>query len=299
MELVPIQGNTYIIPDSTVIGVYRFDDHSCLLIDSAANTRSAKKIYQLLLDHGLTVWGIINTHRHGDHTGGNKYIQDRTGCQILARPQEAVFITDTMLQAQLMYSSAPPKVLKNTIIVPEPSIVTNVVNPGLFEIKGQTFELINLKGHTSQHSGIVTPDGVTFTGDALMDPEILYEYPFIYLSDLTNHLLTIEYMTSYLTGQVILSHGGLCKNVAHTLLINKKMIEELIEFYIRVLENQALSREQLVALTMDSRFIHQNSIQYYLTMTTVSAYLAYLSDQKIIRSFIKEGVIRYKKYPEE
>lgn len=140
-ELVHITGQTYIIPDSTVIGVYMFGDGTCLLVDSAANVRSAKQIYQLLLDQGLEVWGIFNTHMHGDHTGGNKYIQDRSGCRILALPREAIFINDTMLQAQLLFGAAPPKILKNTILVSEPSVVTNIVHPGLFTIKGQTFEI--------------------------------------------------------------------------------------------------------------------------------------------------------------
>jgi glyoxylase-like metal-dependent hydrolase (beta-lactamase superfamily II) len=294
LELVHIAGQTYIIPDSTVIGVYVFDDNTCLLIDSAANVRAAKKIYQLLMEQGLEVWGIFNTHMHGDHTGGNKYIQDRSSCRILARPQEALFITDTMLQAQLLYSSAPPKILKNAIIVPEPSVVTNVVNPGLMEIKGQTFEVINLQGHTNQHSGLVTPDGVSFTGDSLIDPDMLHEYPFIYLSDLTNHLRTLDYMTGYLDGPVILSHGGPCKNVAQCLLINRQIVGEIIDFYLDALRKNALSREELIALTMDSRFIHQNTIQYYMTLTTVSAYLSYLCDQRVIHSFIQDGYIRYK-----
>jgi glyoxylase-like metal-dependent hydrolase (beta-lactamase superfamily II) len=296
LELFPVAGRTYIIPDSTVIGVYVFDDNSCLLVDSAANPRSAKRIYKLLTEHDLQGWGIFNTHMHGDHTGGNKYIQDRSSCQILACPREAIFINDTMLQAHLMYASAPPKILKNTVIVPEPSIVTHVVHPGLFEIKGKTFEVVNLSGHTSQHSGLVTPDGVSFVGDALMDPDMLHEYPFIYLSDLTKHLQCLDYMTGYLTGPVVLSHGGVCKNIAQCLLINRQIINEILDFYVDALKKKALSREELIALTMESRFIHQNTIQYYMTLTTVSTYLAYLCDQKIIRSFIKDGYIRYKMF---
>jgi glyoxylase-like metal-dependent hydrolase (beta-lactamase superfamily II) len=204
-----------------------------------------------------------------------------------------------MLQAQLRFGAAPPKILKNTILVSEPSVVTNIVHPGLFTIKGQTFEILNLRGHTSEHSGLVTPDGVNFVADSLMDPNILREYPFIYLSDLTHHLQTLDYMTAYVTGPVILSHGGLCKNFAQCLEINRQIIGELIDFYLDVLKKEPLTRSRLVSRTMETRFIHQNTTQYYMTLATVSAYLGHLCDQKKLRAFIQDGFLCYKIYEKD
>lgn len=293
MELVQITGSTYYIPDSTVIGVYVFSDRSCILIDSAANQVSAPKILNLLKQENLTVYAIINTHCHGDHCGGNNYMQEQTGCRIFAAAEAAALIENPLLQAYILYSAAPPRVLKSHYIMPRPSTVTDRIDCPDLIIKSKPFRVLNLPGHSLGHLGLVTPDGVVFTGDALIHTDILAEYPFIYLSNLSHHLESLETIKGYLHNPIVLSHGGLLKNPYDCWRKNQQIITEVREEYVTLLSCRAMSREELIQSTVQKRMLHHNHIQYYLTMTTVSAYLSYLTEQKKVRSLLENGLMKY------
>lgn len=84
MELVKVGEKTYYIKNATNIGVYKIDDSNVYLIDSGNDKDAGKKILKIIDEQGWNVKGIINTHLNADHIGGNKVIQDRTNCSILA-----------------------------------------------------------------------------------------------------------------------------------------------------------------------------------------------------------------------
>ena len=72
MELIRVGARTYYIPNATNIGVYKTDDAGVYLIDSGNDKDAGKKILKLLEAEGLQVRGIVNTHSHADHIGGNR-----------------------------------------------------------------------------------------------------------------------------------------------------------------------------------------------------------------------------------
>lgn len=63
---------------------FAFRAKAPILIDTGYST-GIKETEQILKFIGIntsTIKMIINTHSHGDHVGGNKYIQNRSGCEI-------------------------------------------------------------------------------------------------------------------------------------------------------------------------------------------------------------------------
>ncbi len=103
MELVKVGEKTYYIKNATNIGVYKIDENSVYLIDTGNDKDAGKKILKLIYAQGWTVKGIINTHSNADHIGGNKVIQDRTGCQVLAYGMEKAFTEFPILEASFLY----------------------------------------------------------------------------------------------------------------------------------------------------------------------------------------------------
>ena len=83
MELIKVGENTYYIKNATNIGIYKIDNQNVYLIDSGNDKDAGKKILRIVEEQGWKIKGIINTHSNADHIGGNKLIQDRTGCDIL------------------------------------------------------------------------------------------------------------------------------------------------------------------------------------------------------------------------
>jgi glyoxylase-like metal-dependent hydrolase (beta-lactamase superfamily II) len=120
-----IAGDTSYFGGSSAVGVYIFQDHSCLLIDSGDRTVQANRIIEVLKQKNLTVYGIINTHAHADHCTGNKLIQDKTGCKIYASPLERVTLENPILTLYGIYSASPLKALNNKYLMVEPSAVLN------------------------------------------------------------------------------------------------------------------------------------------------------------------------------
>ena len=84
MELIQIGEKTYYIKNPTNIGVYKVDENNVYIIDSGNDKDAGKKILKIIEENNWKIKGIINTHSNADHIGGNKVIQDRTGCEILA-----------------------------------------------------------------------------------------------------------------------------------------------------------------------------------------------------------------------
>ena len=82
MELIQIGKNTYYIKNNTNIGIYKINEKDIYLIDTGNDSDAGKKILKIINDNNFNIKGIINTHSHADHIGGNNYIQNKTNTNI-------------------------------------------------------------------------------------------------------------------------------------------------------------------------------------------------------------------------
>ena len=82
MELIQVGEKTYYIKNPTNIGIYKIDEENIFLIDTGNDKEAGRKILKIINEKGWNIKGIINTHSNADHIGGNKFIQDRTNCNI-------------------------------------------------------------------------------------------------------------------------------------------------------------------------------------------------------------------------
>ncbi|MCB5271944.1 MAG: MBL fold metallo-hydrolase [Candidatus Cloacimonetes bacterium] len=83
MLLPAFQTNTWLIWDETT--------KQALLIDPSAPDSS---LLELIQEHGLKVQGIVNTHGHGDHIGGNSYFQEALACPIMIHEADQKMLVD-------------------------------------------------------------------------------------------------------------------------------------------------------------------------------------------------------------
>ena len=98
MELIQVGEKTYYIKNPTNIGIYKINDNDVYIIDSGNDKDAGKKILKIVEEQGWSIKGIISTHSNADHIGGNKVIQDRTGCKILAHNIEKAFTEYPILE---------------------------------------------------------------------------------------------------------------------------------------------------------------------------------------------------------
>ena len=100
-ELNQIGESSYYINCPAKIGIYKSNDTDVYLIDSGNDKDAGRKVRKILSENGWNLKGIINTHLNADQIGGNKYLQQQTGCKIFADGIEAAFTANLLMWSSL------------------------------------------------------------------------------------------------------------------------------------------------------------------------------------------------------
>ena len=146
MELVKVGKKTYYIKNATNIGIYKVDESDVYIIDTGNDKNAGKKILKIIDEQGWNIKGVINTHSNADHIGGNKVIQDRTNCYVLANNIEKCFTEFPILEPSFIYGGYPFESIRNKFLLAKESVVIPIENnlpDGLeyFSLKGHFFDM--------------------------------------------------------------------------------------------------------------------------------------------------------------
>lgn len=273
MELVPVGEITYYIKNVTNIGVYKINENDVCLIDSGNDKDAGRKILKIVNEQGWNVKYIINTHSNADHIGGNKLIQDRTNCIILANNVEKAFTEFPILESSFLYGGYPFKDIRNKFLLAKESVVTPLDNnlpDGL--------EYFSLKGHFFDMIGIKTSDNVYFLADSLFSEETITKYHLFYIYDVKEFLNTLDYLET-LEGDIFIpSHCAETDNISSLIKINKSKVNEIIDIICNACKN-GITFEQLLKYIFDEFNLVMNANQYVLVGSTIRSYLSYLLDE--------------------
>lgn len=288
MELVKVGEKTYYIKNPTNIGVYKINDEDVYLIDSGNDKDAGKKILKIIEEQGWKVKGIITTHSNADHIGGNKLIQERTNCLILANKIEKVFNENTILEPSFLYGGYPFKDLRNKFLLAKESSCLELENN-----LPQGLEFFSLKGHYFDMIGIKTSDNVYFLADSLFSEETINKYHLFYIYDVREFLNTLEFLST-LDGKLFIpSHTEALTDIKKLIEINKNKVNEILD---KIFDWCKMEKtfEDLLKEIFDEYNLVMNPNQYVLIGSTVRSYLSYLYDEgKLIFEF-KENKMYWK-----
>ncbi len=287
MELIKLTENTYYIENNTNIGIYKIDNNNVYLIDTGNDKDAGKKILKIIEEQNWNILGIINTHSHADHTGGNKIIQNRTNAKIYCSKIEKDIINNPKEEPALLYGSNPFNNLRNKFLEADSSICDDLI-----DIDG--LEIINLKGHSPNMIGITTNTGVSFIGDSLASKDVINKYHIFYLYNLKDYLSTLEYLSTLKSDIYILSHNEPLKDLTELIKINKDKIDEIINVILSLLKEN-LTFDNLLEKIFTHYKLTMNTNQFFLVGSTIKSYLTFLIDEnKITYEFINNKMY-YKK----
>ena len=142
-ELIQVSDRCYYIQSPAKIGLVRLNDTDVCLIDSGNDKDAGRKIRQLLDANGWRLTAIYNTHSNADHIGGNRYLQQQTGCRVYAPSIERAFTRNPVLEPSFLYGGYPCKELRHKFLMAQESDAEELTPETLPE----GFEMIPLPGH--------------------------------------------------------------------------------------------------------------------------------------------------------
>lgn len=276
-EMKQVGAKTYYLKNATNIGIYLENEKDAWIIDTGNDKEAGKKILKIINEKEWNVVGIINTHSNADHIGGNKVIEDRTNCKILANNIEMCMTKFPILEPSFLYGGYPFNDLMHKFLMATPS--KNVLNVDGNLPKG--LEYINLPGHYFDQIGIKTSDNVYFLGDSIFSEEIIKKYHFFFIYDVKSYLQSLKIINNLNGNFYIPSHAPAVKDISNLVKINNDKIIEISNYILKFCEKKH-SFEQILKQVFDYYNLTMNSEQYVLVGSTIRSYLSYLyNDNKL------------------
>ncbi|MBN2261162.1 MAG: MBL fold metallo-hydrolase [Clostridiales bacterium] len=296
MNLIQIKNNTYYFDNPSVIGLYRLNDTDVLLIDTGLDDDAARKVLRIIDERNWKIKAVINTHSHADHCGGNHFIQKRTDALFYATAFEKSYIETPSSEPHYLFGSYPPKIMRAKFLQANPSIINRLIERDNMIIEGVDFKIIDLKGHSPGHIGIITQDDVFFVGDAVIESKIVEKYKFLYNYSLRDLLEALNKVLEINAEYYVLSHGGVKRTIKDDIEINMIAINSLNEFILGMLNKEYNKND--IHREMTKYFgIEETISNYYLNDSLLSSHLAYLIEENMIEFYVSSGEIFYKKQP--
>jgi len=295
--LQQVKGNSYFCSGALSIGVY-VHEKTATLIDSGSDENWAKDISKVIEAAGYEIGAIINTHCHPDHCGGNAYLQKKyPHITIYATHDEQLFIEDPLLAPRCFCGLAAPfEGLQNKYIAPQkPSTVTNPITlyeDQIITINNVPFKIITLPGHTPGMIGVITPDNILYSGDALFGEDTIRKHPVLFYTDIKQTLMSFSKLSTLAVDGCVLAHGGLVYDVVTIAENHRLKITEIKDAILDILRDQPLSIDELTQYVMKKYGIGNTIVSFTLTQTTVRTYVTYLESEKLATLMVSDGLLR-------
>lgn len=272
-ELNQAGERTFYIDAPAKIGIYLASDSEAYLIDSGNDKDAGKKVLRVLGEKGWTLKGIINTHSHADHIGGNRYLQQQTDCRVFASGVEAAFTRYPILEPSLLYGGYPCADLRHKFLLAQESEVSDISDPDF----PRELEVIPLKGHFFDMIGIRTPDDVLFLADCVSSKATLEKYQVSFIYDVAAYLETLDRVESMRASMFVPAHADATADMTELVQANRSKVFEIADKLAEILATP-MCFEEILKRVFDEYRLAMNFEQYALVGSTVRSYLAWMKD---------------------
>lgn len=285
-ELIQVAAHTWYIDCPAKMGVVQVNGDGVFLIDSGNDKEAGKKVQKLLNQNGWRLLAILNTHSNADHIGGNKLLQERTGCSIYAPGMEAAFTRWPCLEPSFLYGGYPPKALRNKFLMAQPSGVQDLSELPL----PAGMEILPLPGHFFDMVGVKTPDGVWFLADCLSGAAIVEKYHVNFIYDVGAYLETLDKVERLEGSCFIPAHAPAAEDIAPLAALNRNKVLEIAEA-VKEICHTPKTQEQVLKAVFDRYGLSMDFNQYVLVGSTIRSYLSWLLDRGEVAAGISDNML--------
>jgi len=157
------------------------------------------------------------------------------------------------------------------------------------------FSFIKSPGHSEGDLIIITPDRVAFMGDALFSTHTLEKYALTYLLKVDDRLKSLEKIKLIDADYFVISHAPeivLKPELSDLVELNIQSIYTMID-EIREICNQPVSREDILQNILVLHDMECDYKGYLVNLCSVSAFLNYMLDEKILDVSVENGKLYY------
>lgn len=289
-ELKQINKNNYYINSPSKIGVIKLNETDVCLIDSGNDKDAAIKVLRIIKENKWNLKAIYNTHSHADHIGGNKYLQDNTGCKIYTTEIESIFAKNTILEPTLLYGGFPIKELKNKFLMAKESDIEVIKTDNIPE----SIQIIPLKGHSLDMIGFKTIDNVVYLADCIFSEETLDKYKISYIYDVGAFLKTLEYIMTIEAEVFVPAHAEILVDVTFLAQLNIDKVNEVADNIVDICK-EPINFENILKNVLDYYKLTINFNQYVLVGNTIKSYLSWLKENNRVEVIFKDNMLLWKK----
>lgn len=289
-ELIQVSDRSYYIQAPAKIGLVRLSDSDICVIDSGNDKEAGKKSRKVLDANGWYLTAVYNTHSNADHIGGNKYLQDQTGCKIYAPGIECDFTRHTILEPAFLYGGFPCKDMRHKFLLAQESHVEPLTKDCLPE----NFEMIPLPGHFFDMVGFRTPDDVVYLADCLSSRETLDKYQISFIYDVGSYLATLEMVKELQAKYFVPAHAEATDDIRELAQHNIDKVHQIAEKILELCA-EPLCFEDILQRLFTEYALTMNFEQYLLVGSAVRSYLSWLKDTGKLNARFEHNKLLWKK----
>ena len=288
-ELVQVSERCYYIDCPSKIGIIKTAESEVCLIDSGNHKETGKKIKRILDEQGWSLRTIYNTHAHGDHIGGNHYLQQQTGCKIYVPALEHYFAETPILSPSFLYGGNPVTELQSKFILAQESMVEPLTEGCLPE----GVSILPLPGHTWNMVGFQVDESIIYLADCLSSETTLEKYQVSFLTDVPAYLETLQQISEMKGKLFIPSHAQATEDIAPLAHLNIDKVHEIADRILAIC-SESIPFEQILKKMFDSYRLTLTFEQYALVGSTIRSYLTWLKAEGKLDVVFEENMMVWK-----
>ncbi|GHF39916.1 glyoxylase-like metal-dependent hydrolase (beta-lactamase superfamily II) [Deinococcus metalli] len=288
LELAP---GVHSLPGAVTSVVLEDGHGGALLVDTGLDDSHARKLLRALAAAGLTPTGILNTHSHADHHGGNAHIlRAFPELKIFAPPLEQAVITHPILEPITLFGARPPRDLQNKFLLAPPSPARLAPEPGLTRIGGVHIELIEVAGHASMMYAVRTGD-VLYAADALFGTAALGKHPLTFCADSALQKASAAKLADLEGVRVVMpGHGDPTEDLAGLVAVNLAAYARTTDTVLAAVRAGPASVDDLLARVCEQLGVTMtNAGAVVLNRAVVSAHLTELLEAGAVSMDVQDN----------